>query len=191
MTKEIWKWIPGYEGEYAVSSIGRIRSEVSDRLLHPCPNYAGYLVVELSKNKKGIQYRVNRLVAQAFIPNPENKPEVNHKNEKRDDNRVENLEWCTSKYNNGYGTRGQRISKSRREKCHDGYRIKVKRTNDLVWAEYKSIRQACEDTKECRTSIYQRCRETGINVVYLNGYIYWINPGEPLCGKSLRRREKK
>lgn len=189
MTDEIWKWIPGYEGLYFISNQGEIFSVMSKRKLHPVENYAGYSLVTLTKDRKHKTPRVSRLVAQAFVPNPKNFPQVNHKNEQRDDNRAENLEWCTVKYNCNYGMHNAHISKSRREKCHDGYRVKVKKTNDLEWANYKSIRQACEATGECRTNLRYKHHKIGMNVVYLNGYIYWLHPGGPLaCGSALRRK---
>lgn len=181
MTDEIWKWVPGYEGLYFISNQGEIFSVVSKRKLHPVKNYAGYSAATLTKDRKHKTYRVSRLVAQVFIPNPNNFSQVNHKNEQRDDNRVENLEWCTATYNNNYGMHNMNISKTRRERCPDGYRVKIKRTDDLEWSEYKSIRQACEVTGECRSNIYSRCNKVGTNVVYLNGYIYWLHPGESLC----------
>ena len=71
----------------------------------------GYFVVNLYKNNKLKQHRVNIIVAQAFIPNPNNLPQVNHKDENKQNNRVDNLEWCTAKYNSNYGSRNERISK--------------------------------------------------------------------------------
>ena len=112
--KEIWKSIPSFEGLYEVSNLGRVRSLGKNvaknnhgtmciayyptKILSQRYGY-GYLCVSLNtqKNQKG--YFVHRLVAQAFIPNPENKPEVNHKNGIKDDNRVENLEWVTAQEN--------------------------------------------------------------------------------------------
>ena len=116
--EEIWKDIKGYEGKYMVSNLGRVKSlermkwcglnggcyyKVSEKILKGRDDGHGYLYVKLyNKDGKGNPCRINRLVAQAFIPNPENLPQVNHKNEDKTDNRVENLEWCTNQYNVEY-----------------------------------------------------------------------------------------
>lgn len=113
MSKEVWRPVVGYEGSYEVSDLGNVRS-VDRKVLYPfpgtkkmakrfflgkklilCPDKDGYLTACLSINQNREKARVHRLVADAFIPNPENKPHVNHLNSNVTDNRVKNLEWCT------------------------------------------------------------------------------------------------
>ena len=115
MKKELWKDIKDYEGHYQVSNWGRIKSIKfgKERILKPVTDRHGYLLVSLWKNNKQKTYKVHRLVAEAFIPNPYNLPQVNHKDENPLNNNVNNLEWCNSKYNCNFGTRIERISKRR------------------------------------------------------------------------------
>ena len=114
MTDEIWRTIKGYESQYQVSDQGRVKSLKfgKERILKPLRNTFGYLFVFLCKNGEKKEYKVHRLVAKTFIPNPDNLPQVNHKDEDKDNNSVQNLEWCDSKYNNNYGTRNEKLSKS-------------------------------------------------------------------------------
>ena len=110
--KIIWKDIPGYEGLYKVSNTGKIFSVVTNRELSVIQKKDGYTCISLcdkDHNKK--QYRIHQLVAKAFIPNPNNLPMINHKNEIKNDNRVENLEWCNNFYNSNYGNRNLILSK--------------------------------------------------------------------------------
>lgn len=114
---EIFKEIEGYSGLYAVSNYGRVKSlgngnsnNSKERILKPAKNSDGYLVVGLYKEGKCKFYKIHRLVAQAFIPNPNNYPQVNHKDEDKTNNKVENLEWCTHFYNINYGTRNQKVA---------------------------------------------------------------------------------
>lgn len=111
---EIWKDIEGYEGKYQVSNLGNVRSLNYNRTrgikaLKCWLSGAGYNTITLCLNGRGESFTVHRLVAQTFIPNPNNYPCVNHKNEIKTDNRVENLEWCTYEYNTNYGDCIQKI----------------------------------------------------------------------------------
>lgn len=108
---ELWKDIVGFEGLYEVSSLGRVRSlarmvaccngyrKVTPKIKSTFINKKGYLRVQLFKDTKKKNVRVHRAVAMAFIPNPENKEEVNHKNFDKTDNSIQNLEWVTSDEN--------------------------------------------------------------------------------------------
>lgn len=110
---ELWKDIEGYEGKYQISNLGRVKSlqnKNSHKLLKICTDTSQYSYVCLSLHGKVKNHRVHRLVAKAFIPNPENKPQVNHKDEDKTNNCVGNLEWVTAKENCNHGTRIQRIT---------------------------------------------------------------------------------
>ena len=109
------KDIKGYEGLYAVTSCGRVWSYRKKRFLTPQDAGKGYVQVKLYKDGVNKYAYVYRLVAQAYIPNPENLPEVNHKDERKDHNYLQNLEWCSRSYNTHYGTgNDRRIEKRKR-----------------------------------------------------------------------------
>lgn len=111
---EIWKDIKGYEGLYQVSNYGRVRSLNYNRtfkcVILKQNNVRGYKQVGLHKNGNLKNFFVHRLVATAFIPNPENLQEVNHKDENPQNNNVENLEWCDRRYNINYLNRNKKVS---------------------------------------------------------------------------------
>ena len=98
---EVWKDIKGYEGLYQVSNLGNVKSLKTNKNLYYSKS-RNYLRVGLNKNGVRRGFSIHRLVAQAFIPNPKNKPCVNHKDCNPKNNCVDNLEWCTHKYNNSY-----------------------------------------------------------------------------------------
>lgn len=110
MTEEIWKDIPEYGRRYQASNLGRIRSTRAygqsnkPKILSQYKINSGYYAVHLNYQNVPTHRLVHRLVASAFIPNPENLPQVNHKNENKLDNSPENLEWCSRKYNINFGT---------------------------------------------------------------------------------------
>lgn len=123
--KEIYKDVVGFEGMYLVSNLGNVKSferniirkdgkpyHIKEEFMSQNNNGRGYLFTRLYVDGKGINKYIHRLVAEAFIPNPENLPEVNHKSENKYDNSVENLEWATHKDNCNYGTRTQRSAEN-------------------------------------------------------------------------------
>lgn len=110
--KEVWKDIEGYEGLYQVSDLGRVKRVKTNRVLKGSEDSWGYLKVNLSKNNIKSQQIIHRLVAQAFIPNPDNKSQVNHIDENKTNNMVSNLEWMTAKENSNHGTRNERAGKT-------------------------------------------------------------------------------
>lgn len=116
---EIWKDIPDYP-KYQVSNMGNVRSldyMHTGEIKNLCFDIVnGYSIVLLYNDEGRKSKKVHRLVAEAFIPNPLNLPQVNHKNEIKDDNRPVNLEWCDAKYNNNYGTSRERMSEKLRGK---------------------------------------------------------------------------
>ena len=127
LPNEEWRDVVGYEGLYQVSNLGRVRSV--DKIIKTGRGYVsrlvkgkmkkikvhsnGYLEVNLSSNGKAKTYKIHRLVSMAFIPNPRHFKEVNHKDEDKTNNNVDNLEWCSSKYNANYGNRNKKSSLAR------------------------------------------------------------------------------
>lgn len=151
--EEIWKDVSGYEGIYQVSNLGRVKSlerTVIDKNNHPkhikgclmtgCDNGRGYFSVIFHKNGISVRKYIHRLVAQAFIPNPMNLPEVNHKDENSRNNIVTNLEWTTYLENRIYGTRLERLSSS--NTIHTPI-IQYDLNFNYV-AEYKNAKQATD-----------------------------------------------
>ena len=112
---EIWRDVKGFEGLYKVNRKGEIYSVLNNIIRPPKDNGYGYDNINLNKNGKKITKYIHRIVAEAFIPNPNNYPIVNHKDENKKNNNVENLEWCTVSYNNNYGTAKVRRTLSTKE----------------------------------------------------------------------------
>lgn len=118
MEKEIWKEVPNSDGKYKVSNQGRVMSYFTkDRpiILKPDNTNSGYLQVTLYMPER-IRLKVHRLVAMAFIPNPDNLPQINHKDENKLNNCADNLEWCTAKYNANYGSHNKKVALARCKK---------------------------------------------------------------------------
>lgn len=123
--KEEWRDVEEHKGVYQVSNLGNVRRiehtetnrsksvrVMRERMLKPRLNTKGYMFVSLSKDDKKKTFYVHRMVAKAFIPNPNNYPQINHKDEDRKNNCVDNLEWCTNKYNCNYGKHRENVRKA-------------------------------------------------------------------------------
>lgn len=152
---EEWKPVVGYEGIYEVSSLGRVKSlnynhTKQEKILKQNKNKDGYLYVNIHKQGKGKNFTVHRLVANAFIPNPNIYPCVNHKDEDKTNNCVSNLEWCDVKYNTNFGTSIQR-------------RVEKQSKQVYQYDEQGNLVKLWPSTQECkrngfnRTNIYACC----------------------------------
>lgn len=162
---EIWKDIKDFEGLYQISSLGRVKSleritidymhtngvHKKERILAPKICAAGYKVVCLSKKHKNYHKLVHRMVAQAFVPNPENLPVVNHKDENKQNNIIQNLEWCSHKYNLCYNNLHiRRIKKTKRTNTvRYGKKITIIKTGE----SFGSIREMCRQKNLDRRTV--------------------------------------
>ena len=141
--------IKGYEGLYAITSCGKVWSYRSQKFLKPVISKSTkYAYVSLYKNNEKNTHNIHRLVAEAYIPNPDNKPLVNHIDEVRVHNWVGNLEWATYTENNNHGTRNEKLSKSKQKKV---FCVELDRV-------YESITMAAQELDVCYTSIGCCCK---------------------------------
>lgn len=142
---EQWKNISEFPN-YAVSNLGNIKNIITNKILVGGKDKDGYRQVTLIKNGKQFNRRICRLVALTFIDNPNNLPQVNHKDERVDNDNVNNLEWCTAAYNNTYGNR---LNNSRKPViCIE------------TQQQYKGLREAEKCTGILHTSISKACKYT-------------------------------
>lgn len=166
---EEWRPVVGHEGLYEVSNLGRVKSlerdcvtgrggvqHLKERFLNTDKKKTGYFQVCLFKNGVRKYYLLHRLVAQAFIPNPLNLPEVNHKDENPANNAVWNLEWCDSSYNKSYGTRTTKANQT--QKTREKKRLPVRQylPNGLFIAEYPGVCEA-EKFTGVKYQLISRC----------------------------------
>ena len=162
---EVWKDVPGFEGCYQVSSDGRIKSLaryvnvcgggkrlISEKIIKPTVCKNGYLELHASRKCKKKVFLLHRLVAMLFIENPDKLPEVNHKDENVSNCSVENLEWCTSKYNANYGTRIERCAAPQRKK------VKQYTQNGQLLKEWSSIKSASRECNFNDSAIIRCCK---------------------------------
>lgn len=155
--EEIWKPIKGYEGRYEISSHGRVKSYAQDtrrgKIKEGHLTYKGYLALPLYDGCGNLKwYPIHRLVASAFLDNPDNLPQVNHKDEVKTNNCVSNLEWCSNEYNMNYGTRIKRVAEA--NMCCETTSKKIYSIDEAGRVEYyDSIGEAERQTGCCHSNI--------------------------------------
>lgn len=162
--EEVWKDIEGFEGQYQISNFGRVRSmdryvrngrgymiKACGKILKTHSTHCGYEQVKLGKNRT--HRSVHRLVAIAFIPNPNNLPCVNHKDEDKMNNIYTNLEWCNHRYNVLYGTCQERLRKYKNQPV-----FMIDKDSGEILNKYDSMKIAMEKTGVHKVTISQVCR---------------------------------
>lgn len=177
---EVWKDVPGFEGLYVASNTGGlirmpyrgakrnrwgniIDFTMSERAVKPKPNNRGYLQVRLYKDSVCFNMLLHRVVAMAFIPNPQNLPQINHIDEDKTNNNISNLEWCTNMYNRHHGTGIERMAKN-----HDYSKISARlsipvlqiHSDGSVIKRWPSIASAAKHYHVNAVHITQTCKGT-------------------------------
>lgn len=179
--QEIWKDIEGYEGEYQVSNFGNVRSlnfmrrGVTRELAKK--HSGGYSYVILYKKTKIKRKRIHRLVAETFIPNPDNLPEVNHKDENKENNRIDNLEWCTHQYNFRYTydrhpEHKERIIQEGIKTAKRKQRVVQKDLQGNIVAVYRGVHAACQATRSGYYCLLSRLENQNKTKIPYRGFLW-------------------
>lgn len=164
---EIWKDIKGYEGLYQVSNLGRVkslenRSNHKNQLIMKQSIVRGYKQITLCKNKVQKMYKVHRLVAETFIPNPNNKNQVNHIDGNKRNNCYYNLEWCTASENMKHafktGLKKQKVGKENPRSIKVNM---IDKNNDKIIMSFGSLREAERETGCCHSEITKSIKRKG------------------------------
>lgn len=163
---EVWKPIKNYESLYEISNLGRVKSfkrnGTKGKILKGTYDEWGYIRVALSKNGKSKKYKVHRLVAEAFIPNSNNYSQINHDNGIKDDNRVENLEWCTPSFN----TIHSYVNNLNKTK---GKKIKITNKNNNYNQTFRSMRMASVKMGYNKGYLFKKIKQN----IYENDVFKW------------------
>ena len=190
LPNEEWRYIQGHK-YYLVSNLGRVKSVLpttgaNKRIIRQHQNHKGYLMVSLYSLGHTKTYSVHRLVAKEFIPNPNELPQVNHKDENKQNNCVENLEWCDSKYNNNYGSKRKRLSDNMKNRETPKPRIPVKcySLSGVLLSTYSSLLEAQKATKINAENISLCIRGKYKQV---GGY-QWTTIGDDKIVQSIQKR---
>lgn len=167
--EEIWMPIPGFQGIYSISDIGRVKSHsrvsnnrwgkmiYKEKILNPTLGSDGYLYVGLCRNYYRVTTKVHRIVAKSFIPNPDFKETVNHINGVRHDNRVENLEWATMMENVHHAHKLGLVNHAKGERNKKSRPVNKRSAEGVVLKTYPSIRTANQEGFNSH-SIIKSCR---------------------------------
>ena len=187
---EIWKDIKGYEGLYQVSNLGNVKrtlfinrmtTKAKEKQLKPYTNDKGYVQVTLHKDGRAKLCFLHRLVAEAFIPNEDNLPQVNHKDENKGNNNADNLEWCSVKYNLEYGTARQRQANTIKQKVEQydlqGNLLKI----------WDGVVDASKELKINANNISSCCHDKRKTA---GGYVWKYSDGKSYRMTAMQNREK-
>ena len=165
--KEIWKDIKGYEGKYQISNKGNIRSlnyrrTGKTKILQPGKDKDGYLLIGLRKDGKKKTYKIHRLVAEAFLENPNKKPQINHIDGNKQNNYISNLEWCTNKENMAHAyTNGLALGKHGKQTIYIAAEANKKPVRCITTdTTYKSATEAESLTGVAHQNIAKCCKHT-------------------------------
>lgn len=150
VTVEVWKPVAGYEGIYEVSNMGCLRNAKGERL-SVFPNQSGYYRVNLCNHGRRKAKFIHRIVAEAFLDNPFNYSQINHKDENKWNNSADNLEWCNAEYNTNYGSRNKRVAEIMRTRNTRAVVAVEEKTNEAVI--FPSITLACGLIGKCKSYI--------------------------------------
>ena len=200
---EIWQAIEGYDN-YQISNYGNVKNITTGKLLKTrVNNSTGYVIVDIRSYGQRKTFSIHRLVAMAFIPNEDGFPQVNHKDENKQNNHVDNLEWCTSKYNVNYGSHNERMRETKRlnsraytdkERKRMSERVggvnhwnygntwseEIKTANMMSQPNRKRVR--CVETGEIFESIRAAARACNVSKSQINDAITHRNRVQTCCG---------